>query len=242
VTAVVAALSVALGLASLAHAQTASDRSDPAALKLMAECKAASGGAALDKPAAFHETGTIVRDGKAGTYEMYADLHRLRTAGVHTLEGTVGGGGYDGTRAWNIGPDGKVAVSTDPAKLADEKSGAYVTVGGYFYPDRFPAIFRYAGRREAGGRRYDVVEVTPDQASPVELWLDVRTHRVGRLSARTTDVRFDGEILQYRVIDGTWIAFKNRQNEGDHTMVQTLATYDYVALDPSRFTPPSLPH
>jgi hypothetical protein len=212
-----------------------------AALKLMAECKAASGGAALDRPVAFHETGTIVRDGKAGTYEMYADLHTLRTAGIHTLDGKVGGGGYDGTSTWNIGPDGKVIVSTDPTNLAEERSGAYITIGGYFYPDRFPATFHYAGRRKAGGQSYDVVEVTPDLASPVSLWLDVRTHRVERLSI-TTDTQFAGEVLRYRVVDGTWIAFKNRQNEGDHTMVQTLATYDYVALDPSRFTPPSLPH
>jgi hypothetical protein len=33
-----------LGLASLAYAQPATDRSDATALKLMAECKAASGG------------------------------------------------------------------------------------------------------------------------------------------------------------------------------------------------------
>jgi hypothetical protein len=61
----------------------------------------------------------------------------------------------------------------------------------------------------------------------------VRTHRVARLSAGGPDAKLDGEILQYRVVDGTWIAFKNRQSEGSHTMVQTLATYDYVALDPA---------
>ncbi len=79
--------------ACLVAAQAASEASDSVALKLMAACKAASGGAALDRPAAFHEVGTIVRDGMSGTYEMYADLHALRTACIHTIEGKIGGGG-----------------------------------------------------------------------------------------------------------------------------------------------------
>ena len=108
---------VTIFLASLlgvsAYAQASSDTSDPKARALMAECRVASGGQALDKHVAFHETGTIIRDGKAGTYEMYGDLHALRTAGIHTLEGKVGGGGFDGTTVWHLGPDGKVTKSTD---------------------------------------------------------------------------------------------------------------------------------
>lgn len=232
---------VALLLGGVA-ARSAPAASDPVALRLIAQCKAASGGAALDRPAAFHETGTIIRDGHAGTYEMYADLHALRTAGIHTLDGAVAGGGFDGTAAWHIGPDGKVIVSHDPAELADERSGAYITIGGYFYPDRFPATFRYLGRKAAGGKRFDVVEVTPAQASPVSLWLDLRTHRLARLSMGSGGDKLDGEVLAYRVVAGTWIGFKNRQAEGDHRMIQTLATYDYVPLDPARFNPPTVPH
>jgi hypothetical protein len=85
-----------------------SDASDAKARALMAACRSANGGLALDKHEAFHETGTIIRDGMAGTYEMYGDLHALRTAGIHTLEGKVGGGGFDGSSIWNLGPGGKV--------------------------------------------------------------------------------------------------------------------------------------
>jgi hypothetical protein len=224
---------VLMAVASQAHAQA----SDPVALKLMSECKAASGGAALDAPVAFHETGTILRDGKAGTYEMYADLHALRMAGIHTLDGKIGGGGYDGTSAWHVGPDGKVVVSTNPAELAEQKMGAYITVGGYFYPDRFPAKFRYLGRKSVGVKSFDVVEATPEGASSADLWLDIVTHRVMRLSAASGTETMHGEILEYRIVNGTWIGFKNAQIEGPHKMVQTLATYDYVPLDGTRFSP-----
>ena len=231
------ALAALVALACLANAQTAPEASDSVALKLMAECKTASGGAALDRPAAFHETGTIVRDGNSGTYEMYADLHGLRTAGIHTIDGKIGGGGYDGTRAWHFGPDGKVVIVTDPAQLAQEKFGAYLTISGYFYPDRFPATFKYLGRKKAGSQNYDVVAVTPEGSLTGELWLDTHSHRIMRVTIDFADMT--GEILRYRVVDGTWIGFKNQQSEGTHKMVQTLATLQYVPLDPERFLPPS---
>lgn len=93
-----ATISLASLLGVSAYAQASRDTSNPKARALMAACRAANGGPALDKHAAFHETGTINRDGMAGTYEMYADLHALRTAGIHTLEGKVGGGGFDPPR------------------------------------------------------------------------------------------------------------------------------------------------
>lgn len=231
------ALAALITLACLASAQAAPDASDAAALKLMSQCKAASGGAALDRPAAFHETGTIVRDGQSGTYEMYADLHALRTAGIHTIEGKIGGGGYDGTRAWQFGPDGKVVIITDPAQLAEERFGAYLTIGGWFYPDRFPATFKYLGRKMAGSRSYDVVAVTPEGAMTGDLWLDTHNHRIARVTIE--GAAMTGEILRRRVVDGTWIGFQNRQTEGPHKMLQTLATLQYVPLDPERFALPS---
>jgi hypothetical protein len=228
-------LAVLIGAAPQVGAQTAPI--DRIALKLMAECKAASGGAALDAPVAFHETGTILCDGKSGAYEMYGDLHTLRTAGIHTLDGKIGGGGYDGISAWHVGSDGKVVVSTSPAELADQKMSAYMTVGGYFYPTRFPAKFAYLGRKSAGAKSFDVVEVTPEGASSADLWLDTATHRMARFTAAPGAEKAYTEILEYRVVAGTWIGFKNRQIEGPHKMVQTLATYDYVPLDPARFSP-----
>jgi hypothetical protein len=233
-----------LALAILAgggvHAQ---DRSDAVGLKLMAQCRAAGGGAALDRPAAFHETGTVIRDGHAGTYEMYGDLHALRTVGIHTLDGKVGGGGFDGKTAWSLGPDGKATTTSDPAALADARSGAYFTVGGYNWPDRFPARFNYLGVRRVQSKAYDVVKVTPEGATPAALWLDRRTHRLERFSIENKGVVVaSGDILEYRQVDGTWIGFKNHQVEGEHHMTQTLATYDYVPLDPARFSPPGGGH
>ncbi|HEY2068651.1 MAG TPA: hypothetical protein VGG48_03775 [Rhizomicrobium sp.] len=233
-----AAISLASLLAVSAYAQASSDNSDPKALALMAACRAASGGHALDKHAAFHETGTILRDGMAGTYEMYADLHALRTAGIHTLEGKAGGGGFDGTTVWHLGPDGKVTKSTDAKEIANARSDAYFTIGAYNWPDRFPATFKYVGSLSYQSQSYDVVEVTPEGATPTGIWLDKKTHRISRFTVTDGHDTASGEIWDYRLVDGTFIGFKNVQIEGAHKMTQTLATFDYVPLDPKRLAQP----
>lgn len=111
--------------------------------------KAASGGAALDRPPGFHEAGTVVRDGATGTYEIWADLHALRSTGTHSFGAKTGTSGFDGRRAWAVGPDGAVHVDTSPQGLAGARLGTYLTIFGFFYPDRFPAQFESRGLRKA---------------------------------------------------------------------------------------------
>lgn len=211
------------------------------AAELMRELKAASGGAALDRPDGFHETQTVVRDGKTGVGEVWGDLRTLRSSGRHTLAGSTGSGGFDGETAWSIDPTGKVHLDTTPAGLKAARMGTYVTLGGYFYPDRFPATFAYLGQRRSGGVAYDVVAVTPRDGDTADLWLDRKTHRLMRLSAEVDGVKFSGDILRYQVVDGTWIGFENHQVEGPHRMTQHLTGYVYGPVDAARFSPPPAP-
>jgi hypothetical protein len=228
-----AAAAVATGAASMEAGRSVSDAKADA---LMAQYRAASGGAALDRHDAFHETGTVLRDGHAGTYEMYGDLHTLRTAGVHTLDGKYSGGGFDGTVAWGIEPDGKVKRFTDPTMLRAERTSAYLTLSAFNWPDRFPARFAYVGPKTYEGRAFEVVRVTPEGADPADLWLDAKTHLLERISVDAPEPGY-ADILENRTIDGVVIGFKSNQVEKDHNMVQTLATFDFVPLDPARLTP-----
>lgn len=228
-----AAAAVAAGAAS---GEPGAPVPDARAEALMAQYRAASGGAALDRHDAFHETGTVVRDGHAGTYEMYGDLHALRNAGVHTLDGKYGGGGFDGAVAWRIGPDGKVTSTTDPAALREARTGAYFTLSAFNWPDRFPARFAYVGPKTYQGRAFQVVRVTPQGGDPADLWLDAKTHLLERISIEGAEPDY-ADILANRTIDGVVIGFKDLQVEKDHNMVQTLATFDFVPLDPARLSP-----
>ena len=65
--------------------------------RLMALMKVASGGAALDGPAGFHETGTALRDGMPATYETWGDLRSLKSASKQSIGGMTMSSGFDGT-------------------------------------------------------------------------------------------------------------------------------------------------
>lgn len=236
IAASVAVLAIAVA-GSASGAKTVPDK----AASLVRELKEASGGAALDRPDGFHESGTLTRDGSAGVYEYWGDLRTLRSLGSHTIAGQTSIGGFDGRQAWSVDSNGKVLIDASPKGLRAARLGAYVSIGGYFYPDRFPAAFSYQGRRRHAGLTYDVIAVTPKDGDTAELWLDAKTHRLMRISAEADGVKTSGDILRYQVIDGTWIGFALRQNEGPHQITQQLTRYVYGPVDAARFSPPPPP-
>lgn len=230
----------ALMIVAVAAAQIgAAPPSDPTALRIMAECKAATGGPALDRPEAFHETGTIIRDGKVGTYETFGDLRSLRSSSSQTFDGKTRRAGFDGQVSWQVGPDGAAKVSTDDPTLRGERFGTYLTLSGYLYPKRFPATFRYVGRRTASGRVYDVVSVTPEKADSVQLWVDARTHRVAHLEANSGGQSIVGDVTDYRRVAGTWVGYALRVVQGGHEVRLRLSSFKYVPRDEALFHRPA---
>ena len=204
----------------------------------MAQMKAASGGAAIDRPAGFHETGTVAFDGTPGTYEVWADLRALRSATTHTIAGRTRSSGFDGRRTWSVGPDGVVTTDDSPQGVASARLGTYLTIGAYFYPERFPARFDYRGRREADGKEFDVVTVTPAESPAADLWLDLETHRLSRISGSDGTTSFTGAVERYEVVDGVWVPFVLSQTQGAHRIQQELTSVVFESVPAERFAPP----
>jgi len=205
----------------------------------MAQLKAASGGAALDVPAGFHEKGDVVLEGVRGTYEVWGDLHAMRSVATHTLGGRTSTGGFDGQKAWSVGPDGVTKTDSSKEGLASQKRTTYLTISGFFYPDRFPAQFEYLGRKEAEGATYDVVTVTPADSLPTNLWLDVRTHRLQRVDGVEGTTKFAGVVKRAEFVDGIWSPLELSQTEGDRQMTQNVTSVVFEPVPPERFAPPS---
>jgi hypothetical protein len=206
---------------------------------LIAQLKAASGGAALDTPTGFHEVGAGTRDGANMTYETWGDLKSLKSASTRVVDGHIIAGGFDGQAAWMAGPDGKVHIDTSPDGVASARLGTYLTIGGYFYPDRFPARFEYSGRKKADGKSFDVVTATPEGATPVDLWLDRSTHRLQRVSGTDGKTAFAGVVGRYQVVDGAWIGFGLTVTEGAHKTVLNLTSFAFEPVPAERFAPPA---
>ncbi|HVY89700.1 MAG TPA: hypothetical protein VG942_12575 [Hyphomonadaceae bacterium] len=231
-------VSMAIGLLALSGciSDLPPDVSGP---RIIAELKAASGGAALDQPSGFHETGTLIRDGKPATYETWGDFKTMKTVSTMTVDGHAMTNGYDGNSTWATDPSGAVRTDASPQALASARLGAYLTIGGYFYPDRFPARFVYDGPREWDYKTFDVVTVTPEGALPVDLWIDRTTHLLQRVSGEDGAESFYAGVLRYKVIDGVQIPFELAQVQGSSRIQQTLTSYTFETVPPEKFAPPA---
>lgn len=231
------------GLAALAGCATAEPDPATQARKLMAQAKIAAGGARLDRATTYYSRGTRVRDGRInGVYEEWGDYRTMAFTNVETFEGVTSTGGFDGKTGWRLGPDGKALIIANPQQLAGTKLSGYLDVQGYFFPDRFPAQFTYAGVREAEGRRYDVVVVTPAGGNPIDLWLEPRTHLLTRLTGKLGPASIRGDITQYQTIDGLKVMRTALQTmtapSGAHTESQNVAVYRFEPIPPERLAIP----
>lgn len=235
--AVVAAVMLATGCA------TASADPAPGAESLMVRAKAAAGGARLDRVTTFHDRGVRVRDGTLhGTYEEWGDYRTMAYTVVETFDGVTTSAGFDGKVGWSRGPDGKVKVIDSPRELMGTKLSGYLDVQGYFFPERFPARFDYAGAREIDGKPYDVVTVTPQDSIAVDLWFDRETHLLRRLTGQQGPVAIQGDIAEHRTVDGVTLMRSGLQTTttpaGVRTESQSVESYAFGPVPPERLAVP----
>lgn len=206
------------------------------ALAVLAQAKAASGGAAWDRITGWRETG---RHGQT-TYATLLDFRRYGARFASTRDGRTTVRGYDGQIAWEMGPDGKVAASRDPARLAEARQSAYGSAFGFFFSDRFPARFEDLGVRTDGGSSFEVIRTTPEGAPPFELWIDRSTHRVARLVDRNGPQPVTGRFSDERRVGGVTVPFRIDLSDGDPGHAQT-GQVESVVLEPvprTAFEPP----
>jgi hypothetical protein len=154
-------LATVLVFLALAGSATAAD--DPAArgAELLAQAKAASGGAAWDQLGGWHESGAAIVADTQGSYDTWCDLHRIGMTNHHVLGGVTQTRGFDGSVVWLDDGVNPVRVIQAPQALASARQGAYVSAWGFFFPDRFAAQRIYIGSTSADGSDFDVVQVTP---------------------------------------------------------------------------------
>jgi hypothetical protein len=231
---VAAAMAIALGAcASTPPTPEAQGR------RLVDQMKAAMGGSAWDSKSTFHKSGTAERGGQHVTYEAWGDMRNLKVLSLQSVGGPSFGGGFDGVVSWGRGPDGQVRTNASPEAIANARFGAYLSMSGWFFPDRFPATFVSRGRQSADGHDYDVVEVTPQGAPyPVQLWLDPQTNVLKRTSASNGKNSFVANALRYEIIDGVQIDFRNDHYDDGKLEAQTVEHFEFVPVPTEKFSPP----
>jgi len=169
----------ALVLCANATAAFAAD-APPTPDSLIAAARQATGGPAWDKIVTWHENGTLAAGGLSGTYDSWTDLPTLRNRGSFALGPASGGGGWDGRQVWTTDSSKEVRIEASEEAVAQAIQDAYRASYAFYFPGRFPAAQAYAGTRQAGGKTFDAVKITPQGADPFEIWFDRTTHRIDR--------------------------------------------------------------
>ncbi|NCT68802.1 MAG: PDZ domain-containing protein [Rhodanobacteraceae bacterium] len=192
-------------LAAFALAAAAATADEAAAL--IARDKAASGGARWDAVKTLETSGTLHAGGLDGTFRAVQDLAGARSVTEYRLGPVEGADGYDGTHGWSRDPGGEVATLDAPEAKRRARSQAWLDARGYWYPARLPARYGKVEAREVDGRRYAVVEATPEGGEPLTLWFDAATHRLARVvqaqGQDTATTTFD----DWRETDGFTLPF-----------------------------------
>ncbi|HTX48614.1 MAG TPA: hypothetical protein VME40_04400 [Caulobacteraceae bacterium] len=229
---------VALGLALSAASAAATPAPDPAAdakaLDVIAQAKAAMGGAAWDELKGWHEVG--VHNG--ARYETWLDPRQYGMATRESGPGGMSAHGFDGRVAWQTGADGVVASDDSAEAVAAAEQSDYLRLNGYFLPDRFKAAIAYVGATDEAGRTYDVVHVTP-AGSGADVWFDQETHLPSRIviheGASTLTIRY----ADYRVVGGVLAPFHTMVSDGDptHDDDARITVLDFGATDRGLFAP-----
>lgn len=174
-TRTIAALIIAANVAGPGQARAPVTKAEA----VIAAAKRATGGVAWDRPQGCVEVGTH-GDGAV----TYRTRFSLRDYGMR-VDSERGGRkrsmGFNGRARWQSAGDGKVNILSDPASLEEGTVTNYLSISGFFFPDRFPARSRYVRAATVGDRKFDVLEITPRGGRSLEVWFDARTHLIQRV-------------------------------------------------------------
>jgi hypothetical protein len=227
---------VALALASAAAFRPARAGTADPALAVIAAAKAAMGGAAWDRIAGWHERG---RHG-AVSYETWLDFRRYGARYASTRDGVTRVNGFNGRVVWDQASDGKVTISRDAGRLAEARQSAYASSFAFFLTRRFQAGFEYLGGQAEAGASFDVVRVTPEGATPIEVWVDRSTHLLNRFVDRSGAKPVTVRASDYRPVGAIRQPFRLDISDGDPAHDET-GFVDSVVLEPvarGLFDPP----
>lgn len=221
-------------LSNLGPAQAATSK----AQAVLAAAKRATGGSAWDTPQGCYEEGTH-GDG-AISYRTRFSLRHYGMRVDSDRGGKTRSMGFDGKAQWQGMGAGPAMVRTDAGSIGEAILTNYLSINGFFFPDRFPAKITYVRLAREGTKTFDVIELTPTGSRTLEIWFDARTHLISRVldSHAPTPVRV--EASDYRQSEGLTVAYKLETFGPDGALLDrgVVTSFRCGAIDDSVFAPP----
>ena len=203
----------AAAIAVLASSPLWCSDSKAEAARLLAEVKAATGGAQWDRIRTWHERGTFRAGDLTGAHEAWLDFRRLRAytddSGASAILGTIrDASGWNGKVSWSADQTGDVYIADSEEARSGAVGSTYLAAFAYLFPGRRRAEMEAKAPQTAEGRQFDIVQVSPRGSDPFELWIERTSHRVLRIVDLTGVDKITSLFGDFRQVAGVTVPFK----------------------------------
>jgi hypothetical protein len=179
------------------------------AAAILAQCRAATLSRPLSSIGSIQTRGTIEAVGLKGVADEWDDVRSRsfvqRIVGAEAIAGTQG---WNGRIAWYQETSGITRVDGGESTRLQDIDQAYTDTYAYLQPKAGGAKVLLVGQERDGESVDDVLRVTPSGGSPLDLWIDRRTHLVDRVSTRVGAVSSTTTYSNYRVVHAIAIPFQ----------------------------------
>lgn len=198
--------------------------------------KRATGGSRWDSVAGCEEEGSR---GGGMTYTTRFSLEKYGMRVDSRRGDTSRSMGFDGKVRWQS-LEGKTDIRADADSLREARLTNYLSINGFFFPERFPATFKYLRQAKEAGGKFDVLEITASGARPLEVWFDRRTHFIRKVVDTAGTPPVTVVASDYRRFGDFTVAGTLTISAMDGTVVGSgvVASFRCGAVDSAIFDPP----
>ncbi len=218
---------LAIGLSSPCRADDATS-----VKTLLDQMRQASGGERWASVSTLHIVGKSTSGGLTKTVDHWDDVAAGRYRVRYCGDWGTAEGGFDGISSWQQ-PRNGIAYTmgdVDSALVAADES--YRVAQAWWFPEHHPATIAYAGLRSENGKRFDVLDITPEGGRLFEAWIDRSTHLLDRTDEQQAEDRVVTRYSDYRSVDGVMIAFTVRSGDGENPDDDDVETVQTVDINP----------
>ena len=137
----------------------------------------------------------------------------------------------DGKKFWLKDQNGKVRelVGYEKEKLVQE---LYFEAFAYLFPERGKGEKKLVGEKEQDGKKYFIVEITPEGGEPRKLFINSSSYLIDKYQEPADEETVTVFLNDYRPVDGIMTPFKLRQTTGK-PQYDTYVEYEKILVNPS---------
>ena len=236
------ALSRILGLLALAACLSQAASAD--ASQFFKQARQAAGGGAWNQIANLSYNAKETSSGMSGRARSFEDLRSGNIRREADFQIVRFLDVWDNTHHWRQNMTGGVHALNSAFAQQVNATDRWLARRAWLKPGADGATLRTVESRVDSGKQYDVVNVTPLNGQPIELWFDGSTHllaqtvRIMPITVETTTYR------DYRTVAGVKLPFRiETKDDVGNTDLLEISTYDANVETPKlAFEQPAIPN